>query len=75
LLVVLMAFGYVEVSFHMGDEYLTNDQITDALVYRVLTQDPQNSEAVMRTLSPAERKKYMERFSGLPYDPLYYQNK
>lgn len=72
LLVILVALGYVEVKL-MTKENLNNDQITDALVYRVLTQDPQNSAAVMRSLSPEERQKYMERFTGLPYNPLYYK--
>jgi hypothetical protein len=72
LIVLLMALGYVRVAFSSTGEWFTNQQITDALVYKVLSEDPQNSAAVMRSLSPQERQKYTERFEGLPYDPRYY---
>jgi hypothetical protein len=75
LLILLWGTGYLSVSMSKASESLTDNQITNVLIHRALTEDPQNSAAVMRTLSSQERQKYMERMTGLPYDPLYYSGK
>jgi type VI protein secretion system component VasF len=68
LVLLLIWTGKIQVSMK---EKMSDIQITNAVIHKLLTEDPQNSAAVMRSLPPAERAKY-ERMTQLPYDPRYY---
>lgn len=70
ILVLLWLFGYVSIA---KPETLTNDQITAALIARTLNSNPQNSAALFKAMTPAERKKF-EYLTPLPYDPNYYRS-
>jgi hypothetical protein len=69
ILVLLWLFDYYTIT---KPENLTNDQVTAALIKSVLASNPQNSAALFKAMTPAERKKF-EYLTPLPYDPNYYR--
>ena len=69
LLIILWYFGWFKVT---RSEKLSNDAITQALIKRALAQDPQNSAALFRSMTPEQRKQF-EKLTPLPYDPNYYK--
>lgn len=53
-------------------EMFSADEISAALIAKALISDPQDSTAIIRNMTPAQRKKVLEHM--MPFDPNYYKH-